>query len=309
MDLNDHESKDDSEKVEPGELLEDCWFFGNLLHRKSRMLRSFSDPCTSSNYGQEVLAGKSYEETYESIKKLPGHDEFARPNLIRAPSVPSSLERQDQKPTTKESDPQKSRSSRKTSSNSLVRAPSLPTSLETEEFQDEEIEFSMGKLIRQASLNYSDTLPPRKHAAKGVTPSSSISRHRSRRKPELESIKLEGLEEIGPQRPMNQLKTQKSLSDLESQELQGFKDLGFDFDKKELSPNVISIIPGLQEKKRIQEDEEKNTRRPYLSEAWGAQSSSAPPFPKWGGKRSTEDMKAQIKFWARAVASNVRQEC
>lgn len=137
-----------------------------------------------------------------------------------------------------------------------------------------------------------------------------MSRQKSRRKPEVESIKVEGFEEIiiRPQRPMNQLKTQKSLKDLESEELQGFKDLGFDFDEKDLSPNVVSIIPGLQEKKRIQENEEKRITRPYLSEAWAAQN-SAPPVPKWGGKRSTEDMKAQIKFWARAVASNVRQEC
>ncbi|KAK6132808.1 hypothetical protein DH2020_033451 [Rehmannia glutinosa] len=300
MDLNVH---DDTEKVEPGELLEDCWFFGNLLHRKSRMLRSYSDPCTSSNYSQDNLPGKSYEETYESIKKLPGNDEFTRPNLIRAPSEPSSLERQNQKATTKGSDPHRSkRSNRKqSSSKNLVRAPSLPTSLETEEFQDEEIEFSMGKLIRQASMKNSDTLPPRIHATKSMSPNSSTSRHRSRKKPELESIKMEGLEDIKPQRPINQLKTQKSLIDLDSDELQGFKDLGFDLDKKNLSPNVINIIP---------EDEEKNSRKPYLSEAWGPRSSSAPPVPKWGGKKSTEDvMKAQIKFWARAVASNVRQEC
>lgn len=141
----------------------------------------------------------------------------------------------------------------------------------------------------------------------GLTASSSISRHRSRRKSELYGLKLEDLEKIRPQRLMSQL-TQKSLSDLEYEELQGFKDLGFNFDNKDLNPDVINIIPGLQEKNRIEEDEEENMRRPYLSEAWQAQS-SAPPVPKWGGKRSKEDVKAQIKFWARAVASNVRQEC
>lgn len=121
---------------------------------------------------------------------------------------------------------------------------------------------------------------------------------------------MEGLDQVKPQTPINKLKTQKSLIDLESEELQGFKDLGFDFDKKELSPDVISIIPGLQENKIIREDEQKTqTRRPYLSEAWEATPPSAPPVPRWGGKRSTDDMKAQIKFWARAVASNVRQEC
>lgn len=163
---------DDAERVEPGELLEDCWFFGNLLQRRSRMLRSYSDPCTSSsssNYGREPLSGKSYEETYESIKKLPESDEFAGPNLMRVPSEASTLERQDKKLTRKGSISHRGKSSnrRKASSNGLTRAPSLPTSLETEELQDDEIEFSMGKLIRQASMNYSDPLPPRKqHATK-----------------------------------------------------------------------------------------------------------------------------------------------
>ncbi|KAL3631441.1 hypothetical protein CASFOL_024425 [Castilleja foliolosa] len=290
-----HESKDDYERVEPGELLEDCWFFGNLLCRSPRMVRSLSEPCSSLNYTQENLPGQSYDQAYESIKKLSVNDdddddEIHRPNLIRAPSVPSTPEKRSKRCNRK-----------KSSSKNLVRAPSLPTSLETEELQDDEIEFSMGKLIRQASMNYSDTLPPRTHSStKGLTRSCSISRHRSRRKAEWESIKIAGLDE-----------TQKSLIDLESEELQGFKDLGFDLDEKDLSPNRISMITGLPEKKIIEEedDEEKGGKRSYLSEKWGPQSYSAPPVPRWVGKRSTEDMKKQIKFWARAVASNVRQEC
>ncbi|KAL8510166.1 hypothetical protein ACS0TY_017109 [Phlomoides rotata] len=238
-----HESRDDNDKVEPEELLEDCWFFGNLLERKPRMLRSYSEPCSSSssNYNQE--SNLSYEETYDSINKL-------------------SLT-EDQTPSrSKGSHLQRSKSSIRTSSNALVRAPSLPTTLEN---QDEEIEFSMGKLIRQASLTH--TLPPRKNTHKGVITNSTL----SRKKHEQESIK-------------SPIKTQRSLKELESEELQGFKE-------KELSPNVARV-------------EDNRTARPYLSEAW-----SAPPVPRWGVKRSTEDMKAQIKFWARAVASNVRQEC
>ncbi|KAL7103665.1 hypothetical protein ACP275_08G193600 [Erythranthe tilingii] len=311
-------NNEDIEKIEPGELLEDIWFFGNLLQRKSRMLRSLSDPCTSfsspssSSSSSKVYGGqeepspeKSYEETYESIKKLSAGDEPPRRSLIRAPSDPSSSARKDQKPAKKGSDSLRGKSSnrRRAPTNTLNRAPSLPTSLQ--ETDEEENEFSMGKLIRQASMNYSDTLPPRKHAAKALTPSSSVSRYRStRKKSEVESIKF----------------------DLESEELRGFNDLRLDSDRKDSSPNPISIAPGLQERKRVDEEDEvvKHSRamRPYLSEAWAAapKQSSAPPFPKWGGggggggggakaKRSNEDMKAQIKFWARAVASNVRQEC
>ncbi|GER37569.1 hypothetical protein STAS_13974 [Striga asiatica] len=100
----------------------------------------------------------------------------------------------------------------------------------------------MGKLIRQTSMKNSDTLPPRTHST-NKAPS-----------------------------PINQLKSHKSLIDLEYEELQGFKDLGFDFDEKELSPKVISSILALQEKRDIiKEDEGKSARarRPYLSESWG----------------------------------------
>ncbi|KAG8364904.1 hypothetical protein BUALT_Bualt18G0047000 [Buddleja alternifolia] len=301
MDFNVHEQSE----VEAGELFDDSWFFGNLLHRKPRMLRSFSDPCTSSN----ILSDKSYEETYESIKKLPESDGFTRSNLVKAPSMPPSmqLQRRDQNHTAKGSDPRRGKSSnRRKASEKLVRAPSLPTSLGTEEEleDEEEIEFSLGKLIRQASLKCSDNLPPRTHAPKVLTPSCSISRHRSRRKPELESIKTDNFEEKTPQLSTNRLKTQKSLSVLESEQSQGFNDFGFDFNKKDLNQNAINITPG----KRIEENEKRDMRRPYAAEAW-RETSSAPPVPRWVGKKSREDMKAQIKFWARAVASNVRQEC
>ncbi|KAK9907861.1 hypothetical protein M0R45_000048 [Rubus argutus] len=88
-------------------------------------------------------------------------------------------------------------------------------------------------------------------------------------------------------------------------QLQGFKDLGFTFDQKDIAPSVISILPGLQEKNRDEGLNPDMVRRPYLSEAWLVQS-CAPPPPNLAASRSAEDMKAQIKFWARAVASNVR---
>ncbi|KAL0362656.1 UNVERIFIED_CONTAM: hypothetical protein Scaly_1220800 [Sesamum calycinum] len=286
MDHTVHESSEpfppkdadgDDKKVEPGELLEKCWFFGNLLDRKPRMLRSLSDPCASSNPKHEILPGKSYEETYKSIKKLTGPDGSRKSNLIRAPSLPPCLERKDQNPATGgSSDPGRRQSNRK----------------------------RCCRIIYYASLSSSKTIPPRTSPAKGVAPRSGLSRHLSITKQDADMVKAEvGLEKVRPQRQMSRLKPQKSLSYLESKELQGFRDLGFDFDKKDLNPSVVSIIPGLQEKKRMEDDEEKNRTRPYLSEAWN----SAPMAPKWGGKRSKEDnIKAQIKFWARAVASNVR---
>lgn len=138
-----------------------------------------------------------------------------------------------------------------------------------------------------------------------MTQTSSIPRYRPPKNTEGESnASTDGCKEMR-RRSLNQLTTRKSLSDLEIEELQGFKDLGFTFDKKELSPSVVNILPGLQEKKRTEDLNPEKVRRPYLSEAWLVQS-CAPPPPNLGASRSAEDMKAQIKFWARAVASNVR---
>nr|XP_010916028.1 uncharacterized protein LOC105040958 [Elaeis guineensis] len=105
-----------------------------------------------------------------------------------------------------------------------------------------------------------------------------------------------------------QEKKWKSLSDLEFIEVQGFKDLGFVFDEEGTSSaSLANVIPGLRDKKAGELGDDK-VRRPYLSEAWFVQR-SAPPMIKWVDKRSAADMKEQLKFWARAVACNVRQEC
>ena len=111
------------------------------------------------------------------------------------------------------------------------------------------------------------------------------------------------------------LERSMSLKTLSDVEVQGFQDLGFTFDKQDLSPSVVSKLASLRIKEEGEEEGEevggKGKRSPSLSEAWNAtQWGYSPPIPKLvDTKRSAEDMKAQIKFWARAVASNVRQEC
>lgn len=132
--------------------------------------------------------------------------------------------------------------------------------------------------------------------------SYSLPKYRPPRNLDAETINTNCTKEI-TRRLLNQTKLRKTRSDLEFEEVQGFRDLGFTFDR-ELSPKVVDILPGLQGKKP-EDLEQDNVRRPYLSEAWLLQS-CAPPIPNWAPKGSTEDMKAQIKFWARAVASNVR---
>ncbi|KAL1537917.1 hypothetical protein AAHA92_26717 [Salvia divinorum] len=242
----------------PENLLDHRWFFNNPLDKKV-------DMSENRHVDTPRPAGKSYDETYESIMK-----QLSRPptTLMKAPP---SLERKNSNPIAKGSE--KSGKAAPSMSH-LARGPSMPASLPPEE--EEEIEFSMGKLIRQASLK--STRPMTNHVAKGV-PSIMSSNTPSPRKVEFANRKLERLR---PRRTMNQLKSQKSLSDLQSLELQGFKDLGFDVGATKLQ-SAITMIPESHE----EEDHGRNA-------------------PKWGGKE--DDMKAQIKFWARAVASNVNQD-
>lgn len=84
-------------------------------------------------------------------------------------------------------------------------------------------------------------------------------------------------------------KSCRSLIEIELEEVKGFMDLGFRFNKEYLSPRMMSVLPGLQRVKLHQvardgddnddddddetdqqdnEDYEKRVMRPYLSEAW-----------------------------------------
>uniref|UniRef100_M1AXC4 Uncharacterized protein n=2 Tax=Solanum tuberosum TaxID=4113 RepID=M1AXC4_SOLTU len=373
-----------NDKMEPGMLLEESWFFGNLLDRKSRMLRCYSDPCSSSKKTQDFLSGKSMEETFSSLQKLPQGEKLnlvsrrskprlqrassssseQRCNLRRAPSLPVFVDYKEE-PHDEESDfsmgklirqasinevkisppktnlqrapslqeseqihdfsPQKHTSQvllpktsqtrapslqvlqeseqihdeesdfsmgkliRQASINkvkispskhtsqaqgNLQRAPSLPVFAKVEGIHDEENEFSMGKLIRQASLNNARVLPP-KHTSKGLTRSpsiSSITKHHLRRKQGQES------------------KTRNSSNGLEVEDLQGFKNLDLNNEKKNsISKFANTSTPGLIEKNKKKPDGlsdlDKIRRQPYSPE---------------------DHMKEQIKYWARAVASNVR---
>ncbi|KAL6850260.1 hypothetical protein ACP4OV_020887 [Aristida adscensionis] len=104
----------------------------------------------------------------------------------------------------------------------------------------------------------------------------------------------------------------KSSSDLESIEVQGFKDLGFVFDKEELRENLAVVLPGLRGGKvkaaGAGDGDSSGVRRPYLSEAWqhverSAAAAAIRVQPDAAG------MKDQLRMWAQAVACNVRQDC
>lgn len=256
----------------PEDLLEECWFFKNSLDRKAKkaILRCYSDPCpSSSSYSQEMLAGNSSGGTNSSsMTKFSSGGGCDPPPLLPRPCVAAGEEVREEKAM--------SESILGSSRHDLLRTPSLPPCIGREE--DAESDFALSKLIRQASLNSPDVLPPRRNS-KVKKQSSSTPQHRPRKNPELESIEKEacnGMRRLS----LDQDKiTRKSARDLEFKEVKrfnSFKDMGFKFDKRDSNPS---------------EDK-----------------SSGPPIPSWVDSKnsSAEDMKAQIKFWARAVAANVR---
>lgn len=132
----------------------------------------------------------------------------------------------------------------------------------------------------------------------------------------------------------------KSLGELEVEEVKGFLDLGFRFDSQNLSPRMMSVVPGLQRLAGAQNSEiiQKETidqvlassklddqelggggnemrsesgvfRKPYLSEAWLIRRSDS-PLLKLKIPRNSEaaDLKKHLKQWARTVATVVQQE-
>ncbi|KAI3702820.1 hypothetical protein L6452_28572 [Arctium lappa] len=131
-------------------------------------------------------------------------------------------------------------------SRNLIRESSLPIlssgNGEEDDIEDDESEFKMGRLIRQASLNSSRPSTPLQ-ITKVMTGSSSLPRY-PLQKPEPNQEKIRNMKERN--RSKNSMKMGKKAPQ----------------------------IPG-----------------------------------GWVDKGSSEDMKEQIKFWARAVAFNVNQEC
>ncbi|KAE9594528.1 hypothetical protein Lal_00001423 [Lupinus albus] len=109
----------------------------------------------------------------------------------------------------------------------------------------------------------------------------------------------------------------KSLSDLEFEELKGFMDLGFVFSEEDKDSSLVSIIPGLQrlgKNGEVEEEEEdyvvSEISRPYLSEAWKVQERRKKENPLMNWKvpvlNNENDMKHSLRLWAHTVASTVK---
>ncbi|CAL9065235.1 uncharacterized protein LOC103972892 [Musa acuminata AAA Group] len=119
-------------------------------------------------------------------------------------------------------------------------------------------------------------------------------------------------------RAMSRSRSYRSVTELENYEVKGFMDLGFVFRKEELSMEIMNIIPGLQRlgkegrddeaSREEEEEDDEGVERPYLSEAWmrhdlSVVSPSLQPRSPYGA-----DMKRQLRFWAREVASVIHHK-
>ncbi|KAI3983388.1 hypothetical protein MKX01_013455 [Papaver californicum] len=119
----------------------------------------------------------------------------------------------------------------------------------------------------------------------------------------------------------------KSLWELEYEEVKGFMDLGFRFDKQQICPRMMSVIPGLQRLDSLEfqelisssststsslqeeNEEEEIVERPYLSEAWLIKKPNSPLLNlRMPAVSASNDMKNHLRFWARTVACAVQLE-
>ncbi|GMH10087.1 hypothetical protein Nepgr_011928 [Nepenthes gracilis] len=128
----------------------------------------------------------------------------------------------------------------------------------------------------------------------------------------------------GAQSSVNRAISCKSLHELELEEVKGFMDLGFNFEKDQITPRMMSVIPGLQrlgghrvedktdlfnpENGNVEEEGSRGheIRRPYLSEAWLIKTPDSPRLKLGIPRVSTaDDMKKHLKIWAKTVASAI----
>ncbi|CAH8391250.1 unnamed protein product [Eruca vesicaria subsp. sativa] len=323
----DHQELEQIEAID--ELLEDFWFFDNLLDRRSRILRyCHSDPypvsLPSSSYTclkPESSKTGDLDSDKKLLKAHTGGESVSPPSIVNKEggSEPEKINKmrrqfsekirvqerrtylQKKEPVVREKGIRESSKKNRTGCNnssfgqccqmggSLQRTQTLPSYIGREdvgnEFQDQDIDDSrMGFLIREAIASSSSGLTPTKQ---NTPKSSSIPRP----KPPRHSRSEEAIQEMvtKSQRNPSGKTLRKTLSSVDTQELLMMKELD---------------ITELEE-----DDDEEQRRIPRATVKSRSAAVVGQPIPVWVPKESRRDMKAQLKFWARTVASNVRQEC
>ncbi|KAJ0238549.1 Serine/arginine repetitive matrix protein [Hirschfeldia incana] len=330
--LNDHQVLEQIEAID--DLLEDFWFFDNLLDRRSRILRyCHSDPYPLPPSSSSTCPKYEFSKTEDSdsdkkVLKAPvGRDSVPLPCIVNKeggtePEKINKMRRQfsekirvqerraylqKKEPVVREKGIRESSKKNRTGTSSsfnnnslqscpmggsLQRTQTLPSYIGREdvgnEFEDQEIDDSrMGFLIREAIASSSSEFTPTKL---NTPKSSSIPRP----KPPRHSRSEEAIQEMvfKSQRIPSRKTLRKTLSSVDTKELLMLKDL--DIDESE------------RKQEKYEEEQSRIARAAVKSRSAAV---VGQPIPVWVPKESRKDMKAQIKFWARTVASNVRQEC
>lgn len=106
-----------------------------------------------------------------------------------------------------------------------------------------------------------------------------------------ENLEVSPSDHKGTARRRRKKRANKSLSDLEFEELKGFMDLGFVFSEEDKDSSLASIIPGLSEAWQVLDKQKKqsslmNWRVPALNKEI--------------------DMKDSLRWWAHTVASTLK---
>ncbi|KAG9149141.1 hypothetical protein Leryth_027493 [Lithospermum erythrorhizon] len=154
--------------------------------------------------------------------------------------------------------------------------------------------------IRVMSRCFSDPCP----SSKKPIPSTIPKQQYPRMKPE-----QEGSIQRSRQQILKQTQNKTSFANVETEQVKNFEGSCNDIPTKE-----IKTLPKLPEEAMMEEDEDKDfdqiikVRKPYVQGArrLGWTVSALPVLDNIDLPRTADNMKAQIKFWARSVASNVR---
>ncbi|KAF8082301.1 hypothetical protein N665_0835s0008 [Sinapis alba] len=322
------------------DLLEDYWFFENLFARRSRVLRyCHSDPYPSSSLTSPEKMGDSEERKHPQASliraaSIDGREGVSEKTRAQEQTpVVSFLHKKEPAVLPKSgSHSAPGKIQEPSTERSLIRAPSLPPRID-KRVMDLEAKKMINKLTRQFSekirvleptttgdyfLQKKKTMFPERNRRGGGGGSSSSSS--SRAKTSLQRTQT---------MPNNIRRGEDELEDQETDSRMGFlirEALASSQNVQEVSGNQRQRPPRhLRSEATVlvkQTSPSPKTLRKTVSsiettkEIQGYDDQVVEPrvvngltTPPRVPKDSRTEMKDQIKFWARAVASNVRQEC
>ncbi|KAK9674473.1 hypothetical protein RND81_12G234900 [Saponaria officinalis] len=320
---------DQTKKEHVTNLLENSWFFGNTLKNLSNSPKIMVISNNSNSNNNNFCSSST---TKEDKLDLRVHDpKKMSNNLRRTPSLPFFLgkdgryeveEEEEDEDEPRMGDLIRQAMPISKTSGKLDRMSSLPPCRVANEVSSVVLraqqggklsrkvappplvveEKGMARLSRGASIDSSMFLPP-KYTSKGTKQSASNFKNKQLKKLGPSNMNNPTQNDPPKIQTLDQTKPQKSPIDLRPEEVQGFKDLGFSVDDIEISPNRSQPRHGLQ--RGLSLDSKRAGPKPSSG------LSGLPSVPKRADPKdsSSQDIKAQIKFWARAVASNVRPEC